>query len=63
MPAVHLVLATAPHVSSLLSGMEAEDVGAEVAAGVADGVAEGLELQTPKAGWQPAAQKGAPVPQ
>lgn len=46
--------------------MEAEDVGAGVAAGVTGGVAggdEGVEVQTPKADWQPAAQNGAPVPQ
>lgn len=53
LPGVHLVLATAPQVASLLSGRDPEDVGAGVAAVVAAGVAEGddgvegVELQTP----------------
>ena len=41
MPAGHLVLATAPQLPSLLSGTEAEDVGAGVAAVVGAGVADG----------------------
>ena len=48
-----MVLATAPQLPSLLSGMEPEDVGAAVAAVVAAGVADGdkgveeVDVQTP----------------
>lgn len=41
MPAGHLVLVTAPQLPSVLSGTEAEDVGARVAAVVGAGVAAG----------------------
>lgn len=64
-PSAHLVLATAPQVPSLLSGTEAEDVGAGVAAAVGFGVVDGVgvELQTPNSAWHPPPQKAALVPQ